>query len=56
MWDLGSANNPSSFVGYQVARNAGRTRGRGPQQQTGCGCLAILTGAIIGLMVAFVSR
>jgi hypothetical protein len=56
MWDLGSANDPSSFVGYQVARSAGRTRGRGPQPQGGCGCLALLIGAIIGLIVAFVPR
>jgi hypothetical protein len=56
MWNLGSANDPSSFVGYQIARSAGRTRRRGPQQQTGCGCVAILIGAIIGFMVAFVGR
>jgi hypothetical protein len=56
MWDLGSANDPSSFIGYQVARSAGRTRGGGPQPRSGCGCLAILIGTFIGLIVAFVGR
>jgi hypothetical protein len=56
MSNLGSPNDPSSFLGYQIARGAGRTRGSGPQQPGGCGCLALLIGAIIGLIVAFISR
>jgi len=55
--DFGPLNDPTSFLGYQIAHRARRPGGK-PPRNGGCGlgCLPLAIGALVGLMIALLAR